>query len=503
MNKLVWFGVFSMVPVLYMQLGDVVWKIFTDGSWERVANDEELLEGVQFVRQEVQQLGDDVQLSKTQIAVIERELSETINNLSNNITTAKGTVDTTTSSSSDSGGFVIALKASLNETIAKAGFDTRPGIFDSQQTRPELSALDILSDQAQITVDILDGGDGYENQFEVPNVTIIGTTTEVRDGRIVQITISDQQGNTVEAQAITEDNAYSVTGVVLTELLEGPLSVNAVVSDDFGNSISANDDTIKDTLASITVEADGFGDDYLNAIEVSSSAYLGSVANVESGQPINWVITDEQGNSISGSSTVDDVGAWNVNTLDVTTLEDGVLTIEASTIDIAGNPANSTDTIIKDTQALITVAFDDTDGVINENEITNSTISGTVTDVEDGQIVEIVITGQNGSPLNLSATVTNSVWSVTGVDLSSFNNGPLNVVASTVDVAGNPASAADTSTIDVVKPTIDIDTLQGFNILSFRAGNLTTLQGTTGLVEEGLPVTVIVSDGVTIIGVSG
>ncbi|MCF4175887.1 T1SS-143 repeat domain-containing protein [Vibrio sp. McD22-P3] len=492
-----------MVPVLYMQLGDVVWKVFADGSWERVSNDEVLLKGVQFVKQEVQELGEDVQLSETQIADTERVLSQTINNLSNNITNANGTVDETNSGSSDSAGFVIALKATLDETIAEAGFDTRPGIFDSQETRPELLALDILSEQAQITVDILDGGDGYENQFEVPNVTIVGTTTDVRDGRIVQITISDQQGNIVEAQAITQDNAYSATGVVLTELMEGPLSVNAAVSDDFGNSISANDETIKDTLANITVEADGFGDDYLNAIEVSTSAYLGSVANVESGQPINWVITDEQGNSITGSSTVDEVGVWNVNTLDVTTLEDGVLIIEASTIDIAGNPANSTDTIIKDTQAFITVSIDDMDGVINENEITNSTISGTVTDVEDGQIVEIVITGQNGSPLNLSATVTNSAWSVSGVDLSSFNNGPLNVVASTVDVAGNPASAADTSTIDVVKPTIDIDTLQGFNILSFRAGNLTTLQGTTGLVEEGLPVTVIVSDGVTTLEFQG
>ncbi|MGR5456946.1 hypothetical protein, partial [Vibrio alfacsensis] len=80
----------------------------------------------------------------------------------------------------------------------------------------------------------------------------------------------------------------------------------------------------------------------MNAQEVGSSVYLGTVTNVESGQPINWVITDEQGNTLSGTSNVDAVGVWDVNTLDVTGLVDGVLTIEASTIDIAGNPATST-----------------------------------------------------------------------------------------------------------------------------------------------------------------
>ncbi|OIN23842.1 hypothetical protein [Vibrio barjaei] len=302
-----------MVPVLYMQLGDVIWKISADGSWQRVADDEELLDGVQLVRQQVQELGEDVQLSDNQITAIERELSQTLDNLSNNIVNSQGTVDTISSSSSDSGGFVIALKATLDETIARAGFDTRPGLFDTQESRPETTMLDILSDQAQLTVEILDGGDGYENQFEVPDVTIVGTATDVRDGRVVQITITDQDANTIQVQATTQDGQYSVSGVVLTELVEGPLVVTAVVYDNVGNSISANDGTIKDTLASITVEADGFGDDYLNAQEVGSSIYLGTVTNVESGQPINWVITDEQGNTLSGTSAVDAVGVWDVN----------------------------------------------------------------------------------------------------------------------------------------------------------------------------------------------
>ncbi|GAL33523.1 hypothetical protein JCM19240_2219 [Vibrio maritimus] len=40
-----------MVPVLYVQMGDVVWKVFPNGTWERVAPDEPLLQGVQIVNQ--------------------------------------------------------------------------------------------------------------------------------------------------------------------------------------------------------------------------------------------------------------------------------------------------------------------------------------------------------------------------------------------------------------------------------------------------------------------
>ncbi|MBJ6911440.1 hypothetical protein JG661_19410, partial [Vibrio cholerae] len=70
--------------------------------------------------------------------------------------------------------------------------------------------------------------------------------------------------------------------------------------------------------------------------------------------------------------------------------------------------------------------------------------------------------------------------------------------------AGNPTSTTDTSTvIDTTVPTIDIDTLSGLSILDFRNGKLTSIQGTTTGVDEGLPVQVIVSDGLKTLIFSG
>ncbi len=75
-------------------------------------------------------------------------------------------------------------------------------------------------------------GDGYENQFEVPSVTITGTAIDVRDGRTVVITITDVNGNTVTTTAITTNETYVVNGVDLTSLAEGDLQVDAIIADD-------------------------------------------------------------------------------------------------------------------------------------------------------------------------------------------------------------------------------------------------------------------------------
>ncbi|MGR5500194.1 type I secretion C-terminal target domain-containing protein [Vibrio sp. DNB22_10_4] len=486
-----------MVPVLYVQMGNVVWKVFPNGTWERAAPDEPLLEGVQVVNQPIVELGDEGTLSSEQVAAIEKALSETLNDLTSNIVSQQGQVDLSSGGSSDSAGFVVSIKATLDETIARAGFDTRPSSEPADERNSEQASLDILSDQAKLTVDILDGGDGYENQFEVPSVVIQGTATDVRDGRIVLITVTDQDGNTIQLQSITSNQAYSVSDVDLSSLVEGPLTVDAIISDDFGNSITAQDTTIKDTLAIINVELDGFGDEFVNAAESPNAAFTGKTEFVESGQTINWVVTDELGGTVTGTASVTESGLWSISNLDVSGLSDGVLTVEASTIDIAGNPAVATDTIVKDTKADITVQFEDIDGIVNEVEISGTTLSGTVIDVEDGQSVNITISGSQGDPISLTTTVVNGGWTIPDVDLSRFEDGELSVTATTTDIAGNPATATDTSLVNTVKPFIDIDTLQGFNILAFRGGTLTSLQGTTNLVEEGLPVTVVVSDGVS------
>jgi hypothetical protein len=101
---------------------------------------------------------------------------------------------------------------------------------------------------------------------------IRGTAVDVRDGRTVEIIISDQLGNQVRVQISVNDETYFIEGLDLADLEEGLLTVSAIVTDQCANSISAVDDTIKDTLAFIDVAADGFGDQFFVGLTLSDNS---------------------------------------------------------------------------------------------------------------------------------------------------------------------------------------------------------------------------------------
>ncbi|MBY7729539.1 RTX toxin [Vibrio splendidus] len=486
-----------MDPILYIEVGGVVWQVLADGTWLQVPASQPKVEGVQVVSIEPQNLDQTQPLTELQIAAVEQQLEEVVTQLVNNIESAPQQQNSPNDQPSSSASFIAYVRSTLDETLADAGFDTRPTEYEEEDTISNDGNLDALLPSAELTVDILDGGDGYENQFEVPSVTITGTAIDVRDGRTVVITITDVNGNTVTTTAITTNETYVVNGVDLTSLAEGDLQVDAIIADDFGNSITANDSTIKDTLATIDVDFDGFGDEFYNQFEVASGALVGTVENVEDGQIITIVITDSQGVAQEYTTTVSG-GAWTLVSQDYSNFAEGELTVVANTIDIAGNPTSATDTIVKDTLASITASVDDGgDGVLNSFEIQSAKFFGTVQNVEDGQTVNIRISDSTTNVIVLTATVVNGAWSVEGVDLTSFADGSMTIEADTIDVAGNPATAVNSAgviVIDTVSPVIDIDTLDGFSILAFRSGQLTTMQGTTN-VAEGLPVYIEVSDG--------
>jgi len=486
-----------MDPILYIEVGGVVWQVFPDGTWLQLPATQPKVEGVQVVSIEPQNLQEAQPLTEPQIAAVEQQLEKVVTELVNNIESAPQQPNSANDQPSSSASFIAYVRSTLDETLAEAGFDTRPTEYVDEDTTTNEGNLDILLPSALLTVDILDGGDGYENQFEVPGVTITGTAVDVRDGRTVVLTITDVNGNTVTTTAITSDETYVVNGVDLSSLEEGDLQVDAVVADDFGNSITANDSTIKDTLANIEVDFDGFGDEFYNQFEISNGVLVGTIANVEDGQTINISITDSQGTTQEYTTEVSG-GTWTLTLQDYSSFAEGELTVVANTIDIAGNPTTATDTIVKDTLANITAAVDDGgDGVLNSFEIQSAKFFGTVQNVEDGQTVNIRISDSTTNVIVLTATVIDGAWSVEGVDLTSFSDGGIQIEADTVDVAGNPASAINSAgqiVIDTVSPVIDIDTLDGFSILAFRSGQLTTMQGTTN-VAEGLPVYIEVNDG--------
>ncbi|WP_415409207.1 FG-GAP-like repeat-containing protein [Synechococcus sp. A10-1-5-9] len=353
-----------------------------------------------------------------------------------------------------------------------------------------------------ISVALNDGGDNILNAAEQSAVAINGSTSGVEDGQTVSISISSDGGDIFSTSATVNDGNFSLSNLDLSSLNDGALTVKADVSDVAGNpATQATDSTTKDTSApTISVALNDGGDNILNAAEQSAVAINGSTSGVEDGQTVSITISSDGGDIFSTSATVNNDGSFSLSDLDLSSLNDGTLTVKADVSDVAGNPATqATTSTAKDTTApTISVALiDGGDSILNAAEQSDVTINGSTSGVEDGQTVSISISSDGGgTPVSTSAAVNNDgSFSLSNLDLSSLNDGALTVKADVSDVAGNPATqATDSTTKDTSAPTISVALIDGGDsILNAAEQSTVTINGSTSGVENGQTVAISIS----------
>ncbi|MFW2541359.1 Ig-like domain-containing protein [Primorskyibacter sp. 2E107] len=281
-------------------------------------------------------------------------------------------------------------------------------------------------------------GDGVANAAEAASVTVSGTSNGLPDGQSVTVTVSDSASGSVSGTVAVSGNAWSVT-LDLETLAEGALSLTADAQDVAGNpAAQATASMVKDTVAP-TGHSVAFDQDPINLANVSAIGFTFTGAEVGAGFGYS-IASDAGGTPVTGSGTVA-TADQQLTGLDLTGLTDGTVTLSVVLTDAAGNAAVPvTDESLKDV-ALPSVAFDGplmSDDVVNGAEATAVTISGTTTDVEDGQTVSIGVAGTGTTARTATVTVTGNVWSAT-LDLSGFAEGTLSLTADVSDAAGNPA----------------------------------------------------------------
>lgn len=243
----------------------------------------------------------------------------------------------------------------------------------------------------------------------------------------------------------------------LSHFDDGTLIVIAEVSDIAGNLATAATSMPVDTTAEISIDFLD-NDGVINSIEITNVYFHGSVANVEDGQTVIINLTDDLGNTRTITTSVIN-GLWALPSQDLSPFDQNSLVATATVTDIAGNAASSSLPLPIDTLASISVEIIDNDGVINAAEMTQVVIQGTVTNVEDGQTVTVLLFDNQGNTLTLTAIVSNGEWQLAAQDLSSFDDGSLFVTAQVSDLAGNPATAATQLPVDILADiNIDVDT---------------------------------------------
>ncbi|AQS38206.1 hypothetical protein Sps_03059 [Shewanella psychrophila] len=349
--------------------------------------------------------------------------------------------------------------------------------------------VDIL---ASITIDVDSGSDTVINATEMLSTDMSGTVFDIEDGQLVTILVTDSQGDQLSYSTSVINGQWQIDDADLSSLADGPLEFKAQAVDIAGNNVFSTNDVYKESQAAVSIVAADI-DGVLNKYEVSTTNLLGLVHNVEDARPVAITVTDINGNSLNFSATVRN-GVWIVKDADLSSLADGELVLTAITSDFEGNVAENSNTVQKDTQASVTITMIDNDGVINAAELSAVEAKGSVTNIEDGQVVSISFKDTNGHTLTVTTTVISGQWSVTGVDLTDFDDGSLVATAQVSDKAGNDASATTDIPVDILA-TITIHVDSGEDTVINQTETLSTdIYGTVSDIEDGQAITIEVID---------
>ncbi|RYU68289.1 tandem-95 repeat protein [Aliivibrio finisterrensis] len=273
---------------------------------------------------------------------------------------------------------------------------------------------------------------GIQVEVTLPIGTEEGDKVELRDG----------DGEVVGEHLITEDDITNgkVEITVPTPTPDGSYEYVADITDPSGDKGPSSNEVefeLNATESNITVDATV--DNTTGTLDIS-----GSTTDVKSGDNVTLVITDQDGTKVTVTAVVDGDGNYALDDVDVSTLTDGPLTIDASATDNNGNSitAQDTDTVLNATESNITVdaTVDNTTGTLD--------ISGSTTDVKSGDNVTLVITDQDGTKVTVTAVVDgDGNYALDDVDVSTLTDGPLTIDASATDNNGNSITAQDTDTV--------------------------------------------------------
>jgi len=297
--------------------------------------------------------------------------------------------------------------------------------------------------------------DGTLNSTESGSASFTFASAEV--GADYSYTVSSSGGGTpVTGTGTVASATDQISGIDLSGLSDGTLTLAVTLTDSAGNSATAVTDTATLDAAAPDGHGVSFDDDAFNATEASAASFTFNGAEV--GVDYSYTVSSSGGGTpVTGTGTVASAGEQ-ISGIDLGGLSDGTLTLSATLTDTAGNSAGAvTDTAILDTTAPAgqDVSFDEAD--ISAAEATS--VSFTFSGAEVGANYSYTIASSGGgTQVTGIGTLSDSAEQVTGVDVSGLGDGTLTLSAELTDEAGNLSSPVTaTATLDATAASTTLD----------------------------------------------
>ncbi len=317
------------------------------------------------------------------------------------------------------------------------------------------------------------------NPVNIANVKSASANGTGEAGATISLVVTDGTNSTsAKTTIVGEGGTWTITGIDLSSLTDGTITYTATASDAAGNTATSSLTATKATVTIATVTS---------PINASNAGNITVSGTGQAGATIALVISDGTHSTNTFIQTVSAGGTWSVTAIDLTSLNDGTLTLTATASDAQDNTAQTTKTVTKDTVAPA-VAVSSVTSPVNSSNAANTSANGTG---EVGATISVV--ASDGTHTSAAATGTvgsDGTWTVTGINVSTLTDGTITYTATATDTAGNSASATKTSTKDTVAPAVALSTVT--SPVNNSNASSTSASGTG---EAGATISVVASDG--------
>ena len=295
------------------------------------------------------------------------------------------------------------------------------------------------------------------NQHHVP---ISGTAVnDVGGASTVQVSVFDGTTTKVlDPVSVGNDGSWSAASVAdLSTLLDHALTVTAVAIDQAGN-VSAVSDAVGSTKdaqapgAPTVTFPDAPKDSNNNPVVNAANSTLHVAGVTEPGAGVSVTATDGPHTTTPATTTADDQGAYNV-VVETASLNQGTLTVAATATDAAGNAANGSNTITKDSVVPGTPTITTFDNVNQANDGSPHTVAGTAS-TDPGTTLDVWLTDTaSGITSKVHPVIDGSGNWTTTLPVSGLAPGQITAHAQSFDASLNPsAEATKVATKDVDVP---------------------------------------------------
>lgn len=276
------------------------------------------------------------------------------------------------------------------------------------------------------------------------------TLTGAEVGAAYSYTISDTASHTVTGSGTVATVSQAFTGLNLSTLNDGALTLSLTLTDTVGNSGAAAVGTVsKDTgaPASYTV---AFTSATISAAQSSATSF--SFTGAEVGTTYNYTVSDGASHTATGSGTISSA-TQTVGSINLTGLNDGTVSLSVTLTDTASNVgAAATATATKDSGAPsgYTAAFTPT--LVGSGNM--ASIGFSFASAEVGTTYNYTISDAASHTVTGSGTISSATQAVNSINVSTLNDGTLTLSTTLTDTAGNAGSAATaTVTKDTAAPS--------------------------------------------------